>query len=163
MARGFTFVELLVTMSILVIVTAMALPLATGSTRAATDAAARLLASDLEHAQMLALSRPDVRVALAIDADGTGWSIIDADAPGTPLEDKLDAAHRGRPLRTVLGEGRAQVGTHVVVDAQAAGKTLVFTPLGGLETRLPQVRMRSGETTSTLLVDADTGFSRLDH
>lgn len=161
MRPGFTFVELLVTMSIMVLLAMLTLPLALTGDQGRADATARILAGDLEHAQVLALSRPDLRVALLIDADGTGWSIVDADNPDTPLIDQLDDAHAGRSLRTVLGEGRAAVSADVLVTP--SGQLLVFTSLGGLEVRAPQLQAAMGEATATLLVDADTGFAmRID-
>lgn len=161
MRSGFTFVELLVTMSIMVLLATLTLPLALSGDQGRADATARILAGDLEHAQVLALSRPDLRVALWIDADGTGWSIVDADNPNVPLIDRLDGAHGGRSLRTVLGEGRAAVSADVLVTP--GGQLLVFTSLGGLEVRPPQLQASMGSATATLVVDGDTGFAtRID-
>ena len=44
-----------------------------------------------------------------------------------------------------------------------SAQLLVFTSLGGLEVRAPQLQAVMGEATATLLVDADTGFAmRID-
>jgi len=157
MRKGFTFIELLVTMSILVLLATLTVTLAFTGDQGRADATARILAGDLEHAQILALARPDLRIAVRIDLTGTGWSIVDADDPDTPLMDQLDAEHAGRSLHTVLGEGRAAVGADAKVSP--AGELLVFTPLGGLEVRAAELQATYGSAIATLVVDADTGFA----
>ena len=157
--RGFTFIELMVSVAIMAIVAVLLVPLGADTDQGRATAAVRLLASDLEHAQMLALSRPDVRVALHIDDDGGGWTIVDADDISVPLMDQFDEGHNGRTLRVRLGEGRATVAASTLVSP--AGHLLVFTPLGGLEAVAPTLKALSNTATAHVQINTDTGFATL--
>jgi type II secretory pathway pseudopilin PulG len=149
----------MVSVAIMAIVAAMLMPTTAGNDQGRATAAARLLASDLEHAQMLALSRPDIRVGLHIDDDGAGWAIVDAANIGVPLMDSYDAGHSGRTLQVRLGQGRAMISPSTLVSP--AGQLLVFTPLGGLESSAPTLKMASSTGTAHLSVNTDTGFTTL--
>ncbi|MDP7028788.1 MAG: prepilin-type N-terminal cleavage/methylation domain-containing protein [Phycisphaerales bacterium] len=163
MRRGLTLLELMLVVAILAILGALLMPMAVRGDSVTTDATARLLASDLEHAQMLALSRPDLRVALSIDADEQGWRIVDADAPGVPLTDRIDDGAAGRTLAVRCGEGRASFGAGALV--RPGGSLIIFDPLGGLETPgglARTVQVDYGASTRLVSVDADTGFVTLE-
>ena len=157
--RGFTFIEVMVSVTIMAIVAVLLVPLGTQRDQGRATAAVRLLASDLEHAQMLALSRPNVRVGVHIDDDGGGWSIVDADNIDIPLMDQFDDGHNGRTLHVRLGEGRAVVTGSTLVSP--AGQLLVFTPLGGLESGIPTLKASADTATVNLNVNSDTGFASI--
>ncbi len=163
MRRAFTLIELLVVVVVLAIIAAILIPSATEQDSVTADTAARILSSDLEHAQMIAVSRPDRRVALVVDSDGSGWRIVDADLPLTPLVDSFDASHEGRTLAVRCGVGRASVCDGVLISP--AGEQIVFDPLGGLE--LPggahrTLSVAAGEEARSVTVDPDTGFISLE-
>ncbi|MCH2135465.1 MAG: prepilin-type N-terminal cleavage/methylation domain-containing protein [Phycisphaerales bacterium] len=159
MRSGFTLVEVMVSVVILVIAGAILILTAGPGDAGRASTTARLLASDLEHAQVLALARPDHRIALSIDADGGGWRIVDASQPDRPLLDALDESHRGRVLETRLGEGRASMLDSAQVTP--GGLLMVFTPLGGLEAHVPTMRASVGAATASISVSADTGFATI--
>ncbi len=94
--RGFTLIEMLLVLTILSIIAGIVLPMALASSAGLADSTARLLWSDLEHAQVLAVARPNTRVALQVDADGLGWRLVDLNAPETPLLDAIDDGHNAR-------------------------------------------------------------------
>jgi len=157
--RGFTLIELMLVVVIMAVVGALTLPTVIEQDDGAADAAARVLGSDLEHAQLLALARPDRRIGLSIDADGRGWQIVDADNPTTPLQDALDASDTPRVLAVRCGEGRAAVATDASVEP--AGDIIVFDPLGGLEVPGGSDRVltvSSGDAVRVVSVRPDTGF-----
>ncbi|MDP7070919.1 MAG: type II secretion system protein [Phycisphaerales bacterium] len=163
MRRGFTLIELLVAVILLSIIAAVLIPSAMEQNSVTADTTARILSSDLEHAQMLAVSRPDRRVALVIDADGLGWRIVDADSPLIPLVDSFDDRHQGRTLAVRCGIGRASVCDGATITP--AGEQIVFDPLGGLETPGGVHRSLSvavGESARLVMVDPDTGFISLE-
>ncbi len=158
--RGFTFIEVMVSVTIMAIVAVLLVPLGTQRDQGRATAAVRLLASDLEHAQMLALSRPNVRVGVHIDDDGGGWSIVDADNIDIPIMDQFDDGHSGRTLHVRLGEGRAAV-ARSTDKVSPAGQLLVFTPLGGLESGIPTLETAADTATASLEVNSDTGFASI--
>jgi prepilin-type N-terminal cleavage/methylation domain-containing protein len=163
MKRGMTFIELMIAMVILAITSALVLPLFLDQNALANSATARLLSSDLEHAQTIALSRPEQRIALAVDPDGQGWRIVDADAPMVAIVDSYDQFHTGRSLAVRCGEGRASMSIGVTIAP--AGRVIVFDPLGGLE--IPgadnqELTVQSGEMFSLVSVNSDTGFITLE-
>lgn len=163
MKRGMTFIELMVAMVILAITSVLVLPLFLNQDALTTTATARLLWSDLEHAQAIALSRPDQRIALAVDTDGRGWRIVDADAPTVAIVDRYDQLHAGRTLAVRCGEGRARMSVGVTIAPP--GRVIVFDPLGGLE--IPgdenqELTVQSGDAMSLVSVDSDTGFITLE-
>lgn len=163
MKRGMTILELMIAVVILAITSTLVLPLFLNQDEIMTTATARLLSSDLEHAQTLALSRPDQRIALAVDADGKGWRIVDADAPMVAIVDSYDQLHAGRTLAVRCGEGRALMSLGVTIAP--FGRVIVFDPLGGLE--IPgadnqNLTVQSGDMSSLVSVDSDTGFITLE-
>jgi prepilin-type N-terminal cleavage/methylation domain-containing protein len=161
--RAMTLFELMLVLSVLAVVAALVMPMAVQGDSVTVDATARLLSSDLEHAQMLALSRPDRRIALAIDEDGRGWKIVDADAPTVALVDTIDASHQGRTLSVRCGEGRAALALDAAVSP--TGAMIIFDPLGGLETPggpAKQLRVDIRDSSRFVSVDPDTGFVNLD-
>ena len=128
--RGFTLVELIVVVAIMATMAMFTIPMIQDGRSGGVKAAANILRSDLERAQVMAMARPDMRVGVQFDADGGGWRIINAEAPSTPLMDEIN----GTPISIRLGEGRGQVAEGVKV--QTSGLTsgmLVFGSLGGLE------------------------------
>ena len=148
---GFTLIELMVVVAILMTMAMFTIPMIQDGRSSGVNAAAGILQSDLERAQVMAMARPDTRVGLQIDADGGGWSIVDADSPSTPLLDEFT----GSPISIRLGEGRGQVADGVRIQPDdASANLLVFGPLGGLEVpgnpRLLTVRNESNERTLSI-------------
>ena len=157
--RGFTLIEMLLVLTILSIIASIVLPMALASSAGLADSTARLLWSDLEHAQVLAIARPNTRVALQVDADGLGWRLVDLDAPGTPLLDAIDDGYNARSLAVRFGHGRGAAYQDTTVGP--AGRAIVFDALGGLE--IPggpdQTLTVTGPlTTRIVVVNPDTGF-----
>lgn len=157
---GFTLIELMVVVAILMTMAMFTIPMIQDGRSSGVNAAAGILQSDLERAQVMAMARPDTRVGLQIDADGGGWSIVDADSPSTPLLDEFT----GSPISIRLGEGRGQVADGVRIQPDdASANLLVFGPLGGLEVpgnpRLLTVRNESNERT--LSISPATGWISL--
>ncbi|MCH2141661.1 MAG: GspH/FimT family protein [Phycisphaerales bacterium] len=160
--RGFSLTEVLVVIAIIAIFGAIMTPMVAASRTGMADTTARLLWSDLEHAQMLAIARPNTRVALEVDGDGGGWRIIDLDNPTVPLTDALDSNSNARSLWVRLGEQRAVACEDVTISP--SGRQIIFDPLGGLNT--PGGPDKTLTVTGPLAVriiavDPDTGFVSL--
>ncbi|MCH2132978.1 MAG: prepilin-type N-terminal cleavage/methylation domain-containing protein [Phycisphaerales bacterium] len=158
---GFTFIEIMMVVMIMATMAMFAVPMIRSSNAGALDAAARLLRSDLERAQVTAMACPDRRIGLRFDQDGGGWQLVDADAPGVALRDE----YSGQPISIRLGQGRGQVAADVRLDPTGlAGEMLVFDPLGGLENPGPpaRLRLRSDENTAAVRISAATGWITID-
>ena len=155
--RGFTLVEMVLVVGIMAIMAMFTIPMIQDGRSSGVKAAAGILQSDLERAQVMAMAHPDTRIGLQFDADGGGWKIVDADAPSTPLLDEFS----GAPISIRLGQGRGQVAEGVQVQTSGVtGNLLVFGSLGGLETpgdsRLLTLRNEANE--HTLRISPATGW-----
>lgn len=147
---GFTLIEVLVCVVIMVTVAALTLPYF-GSThvdRAA--AAASLLQSDLRYAQVASMANSQDPVIVRFRADGTGYWLARLSAP--------DAAFvrpdTGGAWSVIMGEGRAQASATVAIThANITGHTLRFTPLGS-------VHAPAGTPAITLTASGPGGSAR---
>ena len=158
--RAFTLVELLMVITISSMMTMLAVPLMSSGNAAAVRVAARILQSDLERAQLMAVAHPDRRIGLRIDDDGGGWSLVDVAAPDQPLSDDVTE----KPIRLRFGRGRGQAVVTVHVETTWHGGIVEFDHLGGLATPGPplQIRLEDGPHSSTLRISASTGWISID-
>ena len=125
---GFSFIELLLSVAILVVLSALAAPMFGDSEALQVDVVSRLLVSDLEHAQILAITHPEDEIALVVEDDGSGWRIVSLVDPLTPL---LDSA-TGEPLLVEFGKGAARSAQLVNIETTALFNTIAYDQNGGL-------------------------------
>ena len=156
--RGFTLVELMLSLGIIILLAAIAAPMFGSNDSMQLSIAKRLLVSDLEYAQILAIANPDEEIALCIDPSGKGWCITTIDAPTTPLTDAIT----GEPLLTILGEGAGAPSGDVVVQSNTAGNMVAFDPNGGLVdfSQAVQLLLQSGELETSVDINPTTGSIR---
>ena len=156
--QGFTLIELMLSIAILGILAALASPMFGNNTALQLDVAKRLLISDLEYVQILAISYPEEEVALVMDALGDGWHIATIENPSAPLEDTVT----GEPLVTKFGEGSATVVQDVFAVSNAPSNMIAFDQNGGLTDFLQavEVSLRCGETTLLVVISPTTGSIR---
>src|SRR5688572_18314175 len=83
--RAFTLLEMLVTMVIAATVAAIVAPMFSDDSRLRVMAASSIVASDIELAQVMTISRPDKPVVVSFDADGATYWLAYASSPGTAL------------------------------------------------------------------------------
>jgi Tfp pilus assembly protein FimT len=128
-ARAFTLMDLLMTMAIMVIASALVLPQISDERPLRLEAAARLLTSDLELAQVLTLSSPAAPVVVRFDpAAGRYWLARAAD-PDTPIP----RGGTGEPCEVRLGHGRAAAAAGITLSTtDIAENTLEFNEHGGI-------------------------------
>ena len=101
MRRGLTLLEMTVTMVILAIIAAIAVPLMGDDSHGRIGAATILIRDDLEQARFRTVADPENPLAFRIDDDMQGWQLIDPlDSSRTITRDD------GSPWVIRSGEGR---------------------------------------------------------
>jgi prepilin-type N-terminal cleavage/methylation domain-containing protein len=153
--RGFTFIELMMVITLLAMLSIFAVPMNRDGSSLRVKAAATLLRSDLERAQIMAIAHPDQRIGLQLDA--SGWSLVDADAAGPPLRDEFT----GYPITLTLGSGRGQFAQGVQLESS---ELVIFNPLGGLWQPGPTKRLllRCNDDTAVVRISPSTGWISID-
>ena len=152
---GFTLVELMMSISVIAILAALAIPLVGDSDALRLGAAERLLTSDVEHTQILAITHPEDAFGLVIHEDGSGWHIALISDPQTPVLETISE----NPLTLTIGEGRGRPASGVFLSTNAAGNIISFDPNGGLAdfTSETSIWLSIGESESVLSIAASTG------
>src|SRR5687768_8139513 len=101
---AFTLVEMLVTVAVLALVAASVAPMFSDDRNLRVVAAARILSSDIEFAQVLTISKPEEPVVVRFDpANNTYWLAYAYDT-----ETPMPRPDGGEPYLVELGTGRAR-------------------------------------------------------
>ena len=152
---GFTLVELMISITVLGIIAALAVPLAGDSDVLRLDAASRLLTSDLEHTQILAVTHPQDEYCLVVHTDGLGWHIALTSDPETPV---LEAITNDL-LSVRVGEGRGAPAVGVSLTTNASNNMIAFDPNGGLTdfTLETEITLNIGNSEEVLSIAGSTG------
>ena len=153
--NGFTIVELMLSLAILVVLAALAVPMFGNNEALQLDVTRRLLISDLEYSQILAITNPDDAIALVIDDAGNGWHIATVANPSIPLNDSVT----GNPLVTNLGQGAATSASDVSIECNTASNMIAFDQNGGLVdfTQVAEITLQINEVTSLIQISPMTG------
>ncbi|MEE2719292.1 MAG: type II secretion system protein [Planctomycetota bacterium] len=162
MRRGMGMIELMMVLAILAVATALALPSWGSDASVRTDAAARLLRSDIEYAQVHSIANPDAPIGVVLAPDGTGYWLARSGTPNTPII----RADNQEPYHVTFGEGRASftAGVSARVDDLTDGM-LLFDALGGLSNPAadPSYHLSCDGNEVRMTVRAGTGFIRIHH
>ncbi|MCA9309917.1 MAG: prepilin-type N-terminal cleavage/methylation domain-containing protein [Phycisphaerales bacterium] len=154
--RGFTFVELMITISVLGILALAVMPSFTSDAPLRLIATSNLVTSDLEYAQAATLNDPGDPLILRIDAEGEQYWLALSSDPETPImRPDVDEPY-------VVDFGSA--GEDILAGVTIAGVgletegTLVFDAFGRL-TQLGDVAFQLTNESGDLyvLVSASTG------
>jgi Tfp pilus assembly protein FimT len=159
--RGFTLVELVMIIVLLMILAAVAIPRAGDMAGTRASAVARKLQADIVYAQSLAMTRNlPHRIYFNVNpAPASGYAVVnDAVANGNwgadPGEIALDPANGGGTLSVTLNAG---VYAGVTISAVGfAGSFVSFNTLG-VPSAAGSVTVSGGATNQTVTVQPQTG------
>ncbi len=141
--RGYSSIELLLAISILVLSCSLVIPMIGNATQSSLNDAKRLLVSDIELAQSIAIAQPEDGIILVIQEDR--WHIALEDTPDTPIKNKID----GEPIQTICGVGPAVSAQDVRLATNLDKQTISFNHHGG-------INLFSGFAEVTLSLDSQT-------
>jgi prepilin-type N-terminal cleavage/methylation domain-containing protein len=154
--RGFTLIDLMVTLTVIVIVAALVVPRLQDDTRLRLIGASRMVASDIELAQLMTIANPqDATVVRFQNGTGEYW-LASASAP----DDPIDRAGVPDGYRVIFGQGDASHAAGVtMVAANIANNTLTFNAQGGIEdlTSEPAVTLMLDSRWIKLYIAPTTG------
>lgn len=155
---AFTLVELLITVSILLILVGIVVPTLTPNDRSRLVSAAQLVASDLEFAQSMSVAAPAdpamIRFDPANPAGPTYWVALSS-APETPIIKQFLT----NPYLVTMGQGGASELTGVTFTLVGATDRVIFDAFGQLVAPA-EVRVRLSNPAGSLdvVISASTGF-----
>lgn len=146
--RGITLIDMLMTIAILAVVAAVAVPALSGNDQLRIRAAGDILQSDIEFAQTMTIAHPaDPVVLLVVPAQGQ-WYLAHESDTSTPLV----RPDTGEPYVVTLGEGRARMATGVGIQTtNMPVNQMTFDPVGGLKyhTSSPELRLSMSGVASS--------------
>ncbi len=155
--RGYTLLEMLIVVTIIGSVAVLVRPGFVDDSRLRLQAAASILASDIQYAQSLSISSPGDPALIHFETTSPSWWIARVSDPETPV----NRTDNGQPYVVTLGGGRgasaAGVG-YALIDMPLG--EIGFTPQGALTSLFdnPQIELSMGDYTITLTVSAATGI-----
>ncbi len=154
---GFTLIEVMMTITILVLVSVLVLPSFTNDARSRLMAATGILSSDIELAQVMTLSNPGSPIVLYFDPASSMYRLAHQATPNTAIL----RADTTEPYEVFFGRGRA-VGAEGVTIAltDLPGSTLSFNEVGGIldPTTNPVITFSLGGRWSRLTIAPTTGL-----
>jgi len=153
---GFTLIDLMVTLTIIAVMAAVLIPRMDDGGRLNLMAGARLLASDIEMAQIMTISNPAAPIVVKFDpAFGTYWLAAAADPDNPILRPGATQLYK-----VVFGQGRGRTAKDVTLAlTDVTDNTLAFNEQGGIldPTVEPQIKLMQGSRWITLTVSTMTG------
>lgn len=158
-SRGYTLIEVLVTVTILGISAAVVIPSMSGAHVLKVQAAVRSIVADITFAQMDALGYQEPR-GIVFDADANQYTLIQI--TGAEVDIDADALYdpKGPEQRYVVNLGRAEFGGAEITDLDLnGGDTLIFDEIGGPVAAAGSDQLSSG---GSITITAPSGQFRID-
>jgi prepilin-type N-terminal cleavage/methylation domain-containing protein len=162
--RAFSLIDVLVTIAVLSIVIALAVPAFTPDERTRLVAASNLLIADLGNARSMSVQNPADPVQVTVGVGGASYFLAYASAPTAPIE--LPIGVGGKYL-VLFGQGEhidladVQLAPEGVDPDSIAADDLPFVRFDAFGRLSPQTDVRliisAGAPTLTVVIRADTG------
>jgi len=156
MRPAFTLLEVLVVITIIAAVAALVLPTFNDDSRLRLMAAAAVMTSDIELAQVMTISQPDDPVIVRFEPARNRYHLAWADTPGTPMTRQAT----DETYRVTMGIGRAATAEGVTfTTADVTDDILAFNPQGGMLdfASSPRITLSLDGRTITLDISPSTG------
>ncbi|MFG0256339.1 MAG: Tfp pilus assembly protein FimT/FimU [Phycisphaerales bacterium JB043] len=156
--RAFTFIDVLVTIAVMLVIAALALPAMSSGTQINISGASSMLASDLEYTQSLSLANPQNPALIKFDpANDTYWIAFASD-PDAPI---VRPGTDSEPYSIVFGQGLATAFAGITIDtSDITADSIAFDsygrPFDPLDNSITLTSMTG--RSITLLIDSNTGF-----
>lgn len=153
---GFTLIEMLVSLAVIAGLSVLIIPSFQDDSQLRVMAAAAVLASDIEFAQVQSISQPDDPVIVQFDVDNNRYWLAYADDPGSPLL----RPDTGAPYLVEFGVGRGRAAQDVAIALlDMENDRLTFDANGALDdfTAQPQIILARDGRFLTLSIAATTG------
>ncbi len=155
---GFTLVELLIVIAIIMIAALTAIPMMSSAASMQIRSAANMLTADLEYAKSMSISRGQ-NYSVVIDKDTESYRIEDQDGNVIPHPVKkgfdyvIDFQNDGRLKKVDIVDADFDATNEVKFD-------YLGSPYNGNSTPLNSgvISLQAGGTTTTVTVEAVTGF-----
>ncbi len=146
---------MLVTTAIIAVAAVTLAPTMGDEGRARVIAAARVMTSDLELAQVMSVAHPDQPVVVRFDPDNHQYWLAYASDPETPI----NREDTGEPYVVVFGEGRAAGAAGVNFTLDDITDALGFSSEGGVTdyNTAPAITLALGDDSIILNIAPTTG------
>lgn len=149
-------VEATIVIALVGILAAMVLPMFAANDAQKLEAAARVLAADLDHARVESIAHPDDLRLVSFDTTAGTWSVVAASDTATPLTEPFTK----QPYTRTPGSGPLVELTGVTVSAVSVGgdDLLGFDAFGGADQASDAtITLSLGSASIVVTVDAATG------
>lgn len=161
--NGFTLIEILVVVVILVIAGAMAVPMFSGSAQMQVQSAADMIAADLEYAKSMAISHQQ-QYGVVFDATADSYQVVDQNE--AVIQNPVKAGFQ----YVVNFHGDSRLSQVDVTAANFNGGSKIFfnylgspctTKDGATPLNSGTITLQGGTSTMTILVEPVTGYIRI--
>ncbi|MHC4976493.1 MAG: pilus assembly FimT family protein [Planctomycetota bacterium] len=155
---AFTLIDVLVTISVMMVVAAIAIPAMSRGTQVNISGATTMIMSDLEFTQSLSLANPSNPALIRFDTASSAYWIARADNPDTPI---TRPGSNDEPYRVVLGQGMASAFAGITLDtSQLTDDTVVFDSYGRTldSADLTITLATPAGQQKSIVISASTGF-----